>query len=79
MAFLIDDILLAPVELPAWIVKKVMEKGEKNLTDESEVREQLLELQLKLERGDITEQEYEKKEAEIMEWLNWIKERKRRK
>ncbi|MFQ5795135.1 MAG: gas vesicle protein GvpG [Candidatus Bipolaricaulia bacterium] len=77
MAFLVDDILLAPVKFPAWMAKKLMDQAEEEMTDESKVRELLLELQMKLELGDIGEEEYEKQETEIMEWLNFIRARKK--
>jgi len=72
MAFLVDDILLSPITLVRWIGEKVHEAATREVTDESKVQEGLLELQLLYEIGDITAEEYEQKEAELMERLEAI-------
>lgn len=76
MAFLIDDILFLPLKFPVWIGKKIEEAAYRELTDESKIREELLALQMRLEMGEITDEEYEKEEAKLMERLEAIKKLK---
>lgn len=67
MAFLVDDILLSPITLVKWIGEKVSEAATREVTDESKVQEELLELQLLYEIGEITAEEYEQRETELMQ------------
>ena len=76
MAFLIDDILLFPVKGVKWIAEEVQKFAEEEMTDEGKIQEELMELQLRLEMEEISEEEYQKKEAEIMKRLNAIRKYK---
>jgi hypothetical protein len=69
MAFLIDDILLSPITLVRWIGENLHEVAMQEMTDESKVQEELLELQLPYEIGEITAEEYERRETELMQRL----------
>ena len=73
MAFLLDDLLLAPVKLPAWLAHRLRQMAMEELTDESKVQEELLENQLRLELGEMTEEEYRNKENKLMERLDEIR------
>lgn len=75
MTILIDDILLAPVKGVVWIGKKVHDLALEELEDTPEkLKRELLDLQLMLEIGDITEVEYKKREKDILVRLNALKE-----
>ena len=76
MAFIIDDILLSPLKLTVWIGKKLGESAYQEMTDESKIHEELLQLQMRYEVGEIGEEEYEKEEARLMERLEAIKKMK---
>lgn len=76
MAFLIDDILLSPITLIKWIAEKIKEAAEEEMTDESKVQGEILELQMLYEIDEITEEEYQKKEAKLMERLEAIRKYK---
>lgn len=65
--------LLIPIKGVAWIGEKLKENAEAESTDESKVQEELLELQIRFEMDEITEEEYEKKEAKLMEKLEAIR------
>lgn len=77
---LIVDILTAPVLGPIrgvyWLAEKLADVAEGELLDEDRVREELLELQMRLEMGEITEDEYGEQEKVLMERLNAIREEK---
>ncbi len=76
MAFLIDDILLSPVKGVIWIAKKVREMALEELEDTPEkLQRELLDLQMALEAEQITEAEYQKKEKDILERLEALKEK----
>ncbi|MDI6892490.1 MAG: gas vesicle protein GvpG [Actinomycetota bacterium] len=67
---------LIPVRGVAWVGSKLKDTAEAELTDESKVQEELLELQMRFEMDEITEEEYEKKEAKLMEKLEAIRKYK---
>ena len=74
-------LLAAPITLPIagmkFVLNQVVELADQELNDESVVREQLLLLQVQLEDGDIDEDEYAEREAELHARLREIKARKR--
>ena len=73
---LLDDIVLAPFKIVHWIGKKLYEHAEGELTDESAVRQELLELQMRFELDDITEDEYQEGEDALMARLKSIRDYK---
>src|SRR5919202_1662436 len=74
-------LLGAPLTLPVagmkFVFQQVADLADAELNDESTVHEQLLLLQVQLEDGDIDEDEYLEREAELMQRLRDIKARKR--
>ena len=70
--FLIDDILLVPLKAVVWMGKKINEVVEKEVSDEGRIKEKLMELQLQFELDEISEQEYDKQEKEILAQLDAI-------
>ena len=79
MAFIVDDILLGPVKLLKWVGEKLHESAEQEVTDESVIQEQLLELQMRYELDEITEEEYMRGEDRLMARLEAIREYKEEK
>jgi hypothetical protein len=71
--FLIDSILLAPVKGVIWLGKKINEVVEKETSDQGVIKEKLMELQLQFELDEISEDEYNKKEKELLERLDLIR------
>jgi hypothetical protein len=59
------------------IFKLIYEEGEKEWLDETKYKESLNELYFQIENGEITEEEYERKEAEILEQLRAIQKYKK--
>jgi len=76
VAFLVDDILLSPVKLVKWLGEEVHKYIEEERTDEGKIQEGLMELQLLYEMEEITEEEYQKKEAQLLERLSAIRKYK---
>ncbi|MEI7501224.1 MAG: gas vesicle protein GvpG [Bacteroidota bacterium] len=74
--FLIDDILLAPLKGVVFIGKKINEMIEKEMSDEGAVKERLMALQLKFEMDEIDEDEYDRREDELLKLLENIREEK---
>ena len=74
---LIDDLLLLPFSGFSFILRTLQRVAEDEYTDDRAVKEQLLELQLKLDSGEMTEDEYARQEAEIIRRLREIEDRKR--
>jgi len=76
--FLIDSILLAPVKGVVWLGEKLNEVAEKELNDDGLIKQELMELQLRFELDEISEQEYNEKEKEVLDRLDAITESKER-
>ncbi len=74
--FLIDDILLAPLKGVLFLAEKINEVIEKETSDEGTIKERLMSLQLKFEMDEIDEEEYDKREDELLKLLANIREQK---
>jgi len=74
-------LLSAPFTLPMAGVKfafqQIADMAEQELNDDAVLREQLILLQVQLEEGDIDEEEFVEREAELMSRLREIKARRR--
>jgi hypothetical protein len=70
--FLIDSILLAPLKGVIWIGKKLNDVAQREIWDEGHVKEELMQLQLQFELDEISEQEYNDKEEELLAKLDAI-------
>jgi hypothetical protein len=76
--FLIDDLIGLPVSGIKFVLRTLAQVAEEQYTDTAPGKRRLLELQLALESGEISEQEYVRQEAEILRELREIEIRKRR-
>ncbi len=74
--FIIDDILLAPLNGVIWLGKKINEVAEKEFSDQGLIKEKLMGIQLKFEMDEISEEEYNKQEAELLARLDAIRKAK---
>lgn len=71
--FLLDDLLKGFV----GIAKKIQEMALEELEDSTQkLHQELLEGQMMLDAGQITEEEYQKREQHILERLNALKNKK---
>lgn len=75
---LLSSILLAPFTGPIdgtmWTLDKVQRAVQEQLVDDTPIKEDLMRLQLELEAGDIDDDEYVVREAEIMRRLREVRE-----
>lgn len=71
--FLIDDIFLAPLKSVIWIAEKLQDLVEKELTDQDKIKEKLMALQLRFELDEISGEEYDKQESELLMRLDTIR------
>lgn len=76
MAFIIDDILLSPIKFTIWLGEKLRDAAYQEMTDESKMQEGLLQLQMRYEMEEISQEEYEKQESRLMEQLEAIRKMK---
>ena len=60
---------LAPVRGVAWISEQVALEAERELNDETRVRRELAQLEMQLDMGQISEQEFEQREDALLERL----------
>ena len=64
---------LIPVKGMVWLGSKLKRTAEEEETDEGRVQEQLLNLQMRFEMDEISEEEYDRKETQLMEKLEAIR------
>ena len=74
---ILSKVLLFPVTGPVagirWSLNQVQKVVEEELTDDEPVKRELMELQMKLELGDIDDEEYVRREADLMVRLREIR------
>jgi hypothetical protein len=73
---LIDDLLLAPFSGFNFIMRTLLKVAEEQWTDDAPLKEQLLTLQVQLESGEITEEQYLEQEAAILKAIREVQRRK---
>jgi len=77
--FLIDDMVLAPLKGVLFFGKKINDVIEKEISDEGAIKERLMALQLKFEMNEIDEEEYDRKEDQLLKLLENIRDDKQEK
>ena len=80
MAFILDDILLLPIKGPLagfrWVMKQIQTMADEELLNDQPWKERLIELQMMLEVGDLTEEQYVREEAVVFQALRDIRARR---
>ena len=77
--FILDDLLMAPFKGMLFIANKINEVIEKETSDEGTIKERLMALQLKFEMDEISVEEYDKREDELLNLLENIRAEKQTK
>jgi hypothetical protein len=74
---LLDDLLLLPFKAPVagfrWVMKQIQTMADNELMDDQVWKERLIELQMRLEVGEISEQDYAAEEAVVFQRLREIR------
>jgi hypothetical protein len=73
--FLIDDLLMAPVNGFKFILGQVQKMADQELNDDTLIKEQLLELQMRKELDEISDEDFAEQEAQLFARLRAIKMR----
>ena len=80
MAFLLDDLLLLPITGPIagfrWIMTTIQKLADEELMNDQPWKERPIELQMRLELGEITEEEYVAEEKVVFQALRDIRARR---
>ena len=71
--FLLDYILLATVKGIVWLGDKIAETIKAEEHDENRLKESLLELQMRLDLDQISEDEYRRQETDLLERMEAIR------
>ena len=69
--------IMGPINGVVWIAEKIEERANTEFNDQENLNKQLLTLQLSLDMGDITEEEYDAQEEEILLKLQELEEEAR--
>ena len=79
---LLSNLLFFPITGPVagikWSLGKVQAVVEQELTDDTPIKQELMELQMQLELGDIDDDEYLARESDLMRRLREVREWKER-
>ncbi len=74
-------LLGAPITLPLagmkFVLDQIGELADQELFDEGHLRDQLLLLQVQLEDGDVSEEEFAQRESELLARMRELKQRQR--
>jgi gas vesicle protein GvpG len=57
---------LAPVRGTIWVAERVLEEAERQLNDPQAIEQQLIEAEAAYDRGELSEQEFEQIEDELL-------------
>lgn len=75
---ILTKVLFFPITGPVagirWSLNKVIQVAEEELTDDSSIKQELMELQMRLELGEITDDEYVELERGLMQRLRDVRE-----
>ncbi len=74
---MIFSLLSLPMDGFKFVLKTIIKVAEEQWTDDAPLKERLLELQVKLDNGELTEEGYVEAEAQILRELREIQKRKR--
>jgi len=77
----LTDLLTFPVTGPVkglvWVAEKLTEQAEKELYSEEAVRGKLLELEMRFDLGEISEEDFTAAEESLLELLSMIRARQK--
>ena len=74
---MIFSLLSLPIDGFKFVLNTIIKVAEEQWTDDAPLKEQLLELQVKLDNGELTEDQYVEAEAMILRALRDVQNRKR--
>lgn len=64
-----------PLQGALWVAQKLTEQAEKEFFNEDTVRGQLMELEIRLDLGEVTEEDFNQAEEMLLARLRLIRER----
>ena len=74
---LLDDLLLLPFKAPVagvrWVMKQIQTMADNEMMDDQVWKERLIELQMQLELGEISEEDFAVEEAIVFQRLREIR------
>ena len=71
--FLLDSLMISGLK---WVMNTVVTAAEAEMNDDTALREQLLDAEMRREMGEISDQEFDDLEADILARIREIKERR---
>jgi hypothetical protein len=71
--FILDSLMISGIR---WTLETVVKAAEAEMNDDTALREQLLEAEMRREMGEITDDEFEEIEADLLGRIREIKERR---
>ena len=72
MVLIVDDLLIGSFQ---WVIRRLAEAVDAEMNDDSVYREELLAAQMRVELGEITEEEFAEIETEMLAKIREVRER----
>jgi len=73
--FFVDDLLMSPIKRVLWVFKEIHDAAQQELAGESEaITAALSELYMKLDTGQITEEQFDAQEKHLLDRLDRLQE-----
>jgi hypothetical protein len=69
---------VAPVRGLGWVIGHVLTAAEQEYYDTGPVQQQLRQLEQELVEGQISEEEFDRREDELLDRMEWIQQERRR-
>lgn len=76
LGYLLTFPVSVPVEAALWTARKLAERAEEIYYDDGPIRAALMELEMKLDLGEIDEVSFEEEETELLRRLKEVREYK---
>jgi hypothetical protein len=74
---LLSNLLFFPITGPVagikWSLRQVAQVVDEELTDDSAIKQEMMELQMQVELGDVDDAEYARREADLMQRLREVR------
>jgi hypothetical protein len=68
--FLLDSIVLAPLNGVVWLGRKIRDVADQEVNDPGRIKQELMALQMQFELGQVGEPEYTQKERDLLDRLD---------
>jgi hypothetical protein len=70
--FVLDDLVLLPLQPVLLVAEKIDEMIQEEFYDTDRIKENLMQLQMNFDMGRISQEEFQRQEADLLERLEYV-------